>query len=147
MGGVGKTRLALEAATASRRAFTDGVWLVDLAPVLEPSAVADAAAAALGVPDLSTRPVLDQLAGHLVGRRALIVLDNCEHLVDACAELVETLLSAAPEVRSGNESADAGHRRRARPRCAAAVGAGRGGRTLAGPGHRRPAGVPDHRPE
>lgn len=98
-GGVGKTRLALEAAAASRRAFADGVWLVDLTPVQEPKAVADATAAALGVPDLGARPVLEQLAGHLSGRRALIVLDNCEHLVDACAELAEMLLSAAPELR------------------------------------------------
>ncbi|WP_371584251.1 LuxR C-terminal-related transcriptional regulator [Streptomyces sp. NBC_01314] len=99
MGGVGKTRLALEAAAESSRAFADGVWLVDLAPVLEPAAVADAAAAALGVPDLGTRPVLEQLAAYLAGRRALLVLDNCEHLVDACAELADTLLAAAPEVR------------------------------------------------
>ncbi|MEU1181921.1 LuxR C-terminal-related transcriptional regulator [Streptomyces sp. NPDC005820] len=99
MGGVGKTRLALEAAAASRRAFADGVWLVDLAPVREPLAVADAAAAALGVPELGARPALDRLTGYLAGRRALIVLDNCEHLVDACAELAQALLSAAPEVR------------------------------------------------
>ncbi|MFF9040613.1 ATP-binding protein [Streptomyces sp. NPDC014892] len=99
MGGVGKTRLAIEAAAASRKAFADGVWLVDLAPVLEPLAVADAAARALRVPELGVRPALDQLAGYLAGRRALIVLDNCEHLVDACAELAQALLSAAPEVR------------------------------------------------
>ncbi|MER6961791.1 LuxR C-terminal-related transcriptional regulator [Streptomyces sp. NPDC000618] len=99
MGGVGKTRLALEAAAASRKAFPGGVWLVDLAPVREPSAVAGAAAAALGVPDLGATLVLEQLAGYLAERRALIVLDNCEHLVDACAELAETLLWAAPEVR------------------------------------------------
>ncbi|MDX2545164.1 ATP-binding protein [Streptomyces sp. WI04-05B] len=99
MGGVGKTRLAVEAAAASRKAFADGVWLIDLAPVLEPSAVADATAAGLGVPDLGARPVLDQITGYLAGRRALIVMDNCEHLIDACAELAETLLSAAPELR------------------------------------------------
>ncbi|MEV7731761.1 LuxR C-terminal-related transcriptional regulator [Streptomyces sp. NPDC088921] len=99
MGGVGKTRLALEAAASSRSSFTDGVWLVDLAPVLEPSAVADATAAALGVPDLGVRPVLEQLAEYLAGRRMLLVLDNCEHLADACAEVAHTLLSAAPEVR------------------------------------------------
>ncbi|MFC4502610.1 MULTISPECIES: ATP-binding protein [Streptomyces] len=99
MGGVGKTRLALEAAAASRKAFPDGVWLVDLAPVRDPSTVASAAAAALGVPDLGTSSVVDRLTGYLAVRRALIVLDNCEHLVDACAELAEKLLSAAPEVR------------------------------------------------
>ncbi|MPY63579.1 LuxR family transcriptional regulator, partial [Streptomyces spongiae] len=99
VGGVGKTRLALEAAVAARRGFADGVWLVDLAPVRDPSAVASATATALGVPDLGARPVLDQLTGHLARRRALIVLDNCEHLVDACAELAEALLSGAPGLR------------------------------------------------
>lgn len=99
VGGVGKTRLALEAAEAARKGFADGVWLVDLAPVQDPASVAGVAATALGVPDLSARPVVEQLAGHLAGRRCLIVLDNCEHLVDACAELAHTLLSAAPELR------------------------------------------------
>ncbi|WP_369171543.1 response regulator [Streptomyces sp. R28] len=99
MGGVGKTRLALEVAAASREAFADGVWLVDLAPVSDPSAVAAAAAAALRVPDLGALSVTDRLTGYLAGRRALLVLDNCEHLIDACAELARTLLSAAPELR------------------------------------------------
>ncbi|WP_037885638.1 winged helix-turn-helix domain-containing protein [Streptomyces sp. NRRL S-646] len=99
MGGVGKTRLALEVAAASREEFADGVWLVDLAPVCEASAVAAAAAGALRVPDLGALPVMDQLTGYLAGRRALLVLDNCEHLVEACAELAGTLLSAAPELR------------------------------------------------
>ncbi|MFE2422916.1 winged helix-turn-helix domain-containing protein [Streptomyces hokutonensis] len=99
MGGVGKTRLALEVAAASREAFADGVWLVDLAPVSDPSAVAATATGALRVPDLGALPLLDQLTGYLAGRRALLVLDNCEHLIDACAELAGRLLSAAPELR------------------------------------------------
>ncbi|MEU9348107.1 LuxR C-terminal-related transcriptional regulator [Streptomyces sp. NPDC048278] len=99
MGGVGKTRLALAVAATCGKAFADGCWLVDLAPVREPSAVAGAAATALGVPDLGARPVLDDLARHLAGRRALIVLDNCEYLVDACAELADRLLSASAELR------------------------------------------------
>ncbi|WP_329911747.1 LuxR C-terminal-related transcriptional regulator [Streptomyces sp. SP18BB07] len=99
VGGVGKTRLALEVAAASSEYFTDGAWVVDLAPVRVPSAVADAVATALGVLDLGTRPVPEQLAGYLAGRHTLIVLDNCEHLVDACAELAKTLLSAAAGLR------------------------------------------------
>ncbi|WP_254389970.1 response regulator [Streptomyces sp. AC550_RSS872] len=99
MGGVGKTRLALEVAAASREAFADGVWLVDLAPVSDPSAVAATTAGALRVPDLGALPFTDQLAGYLAGRRVLLVLDNCEHMIDACAELAGTLLSAAPELR------------------------------------------------
>ncbi|MER5436814.1 LuxR C-terminal-related transcriptional regulator [Streptomyces sp. NPDC002588] len=97
-GGVGKTRLALEAATVSAKTFPHGAWLVDLAPVREPAAVAGVAATALGVPDPGARTVLEQLAGYLAERRALIVLDNCEHLAGACAELAKTLLSAAPEL-------------------------------------------------
>ncbi|MEU6352325.1 LuxR C-terminal-related transcriptional regulator [Streptomyces sp. NPDC047072] len=99
VGGVGKTRLALEAAAASRKGFADGVWLVDLAAVQDPAAVAAVTATALGIPDLSARPLREQLADHLAERQCLIVLDNCEHLVDACAELADTLLSAAPGLR------------------------------------------------
>ncbi|MET7897340.1 ATP-binding protein [Streptomyces mirabilis] len=99
VGGVGKTRLALEAAAAVRRAFPDGTWLVDLSPVRDPSAVAPAAAAGVGIVDLGARSALGSLAERLAGRRALIVLDNCEHLVDACAELTDTLLSACPDLR------------------------------------------------
>ncbi|MDX2939763.1 LuxR C-terminal-related transcriptional regulator [Streptomyces ipomoeae] len=98
-GGVGKTRLALEVAAASATDFADGVWLVDLAPVRDPSEVANAVVAALGMPDLGTRPVIDQLAAFVTHRGPLIVLDNCEHLVDACAELTHTLLTAAPGLR------------------------------------------------
>lgn len=97
-GGVGKTRLALEVAAMSAEAFADGVWLVDLAPVSDPSAVAAAAAGALRVPDLGALSFTDQLTGYLAGRHTLLVLDNCEHLVDACAELARTLLSAAPQL-------------------------------------------------
>ncbi|WP_328505460.1 LuxR C-terminal-related transcriptional regulator [Streptomyces sp. NBC_00391] len=99
MGGVGKTRLALEVAAASATAFADGVWLVDLAPVWDPSLAANTVASSLGVPDLGTRPVIDQLAAFLAHRAPLIVLDNCEHLVDACAELAHALLSASPGLR------------------------------------------------
>ncbi|SES40358.1 non-specific serine/threonine protein kinase [Streptomyces sp. yr375] len=98
-GGVGKTRLALEVAAASAPDFADGVWLVDLASVRDPSAAANATAIALGVPDLGTRPVIDQLGTYLSRRSPLIVLDNCEHLVDACAELADTLLTASPGLR------------------------------------------------
>lgn len=98
-GGVGKTRLALEVAAAVRKAFPDGTWLVDLAPVRDPSAVATAAAAAVGIVDLGDRPAVDRIAERLAERRTLIVLDNCEHLVDACAELASVLLSVCPELR------------------------------------------------
>ncbi|QYX82856.1 LuxR C-terminal-related transcriptional regulator [Streptomyces akebiae] len=99
VGGVGKTRLAMEVAAASATDFADGVWLVDLAPVRDPSLTTNAVGAALGVSDLGTRPVIDQLAVFLAHRAPLIVLDNCEHLVDACAELAQALLSASPDLR------------------------------------------------
>ncbi|WP_346779624.1 LuxR C-terminal-related transcriptional regulator [Streptomyces sp. S3(2020)] len=99
VGGVGKTRLALEVAAVSTTDFADGSWLVDLSPVRDPSLTANATATALGVPDLGTRPVIDQLAAFLAHRSPLIVLDNCEHLVEACAELAQVLLSASPGLR------------------------------------------------
>ncbi|MEV7026827.1 beta-propeller fold lactonase family protein, partial [Kitasatospora sp. NPDC093558] len=76
-----------------------GVWLVDLAPVHESSAVPGAVAAALGVADVGARGVEELLAAHLSRRRVLLVLDNCEHLAPACAQLAWHLLSAAPELR------------------------------------------------
>ncbi|MGW0945444.1 ATP-binding protein [Streptomyces sp. NPDC002623] len=99
MGGIGKTRLALETVAGREKSYPGGVWLVDLAPVHDTTAVPSAVTNALGLPDPGARPVVEQLIGHLSGRRALIVLDNCEHLVDACAQLVTTLLTAAPGLR------------------------------------------------
>ncbi|MGJ5897809.1 LuxR family transcriptional regulator [Streptomyces sp. V2] len=98
-GGAGKTRLALTAAAASRKAFPDGVWLVELAAVRDPSTVPAATADALRLPDRTARPALDRLTHHLARHRALIVLDNCEHVIDASAGLAKTLLSACPELR------------------------------------------------
>ncbi|MEU8695177.1 hypothetical protein [Streptomyces sp. NPDC048665] len=74
--GMGKTRLALEVAAASAKAFPGGVRLVDLASMHEPSAVADVAAGTLAVADVGTRPLVELLAAHLSGRRVLLVLDN-----------------------------------------------------------------------
>ncbi|WP_259407638.1 ATP-binding protein [Streptomyces akebiae] len=99
VGGVGKTRLALEAAFAARTGFADGVWLADLASVPDPSEVAGTVAMALGGLDLGIRPVADHLSSYLSGRQVLLVLDNCEHVIDACAGLVQSLLSSAPGLR------------------------------------------------
>jgi predicted ATPase/DNA-binding CsgD family transcriptional regulator len=98
-GGVGKTRLAVQAGKLAHRAFRDGVWLVDLAALEEPDRLADAVAATLGVTDQSTRSAKEQLADHLADRSLLVVLDNCEHLLDACARLVDHLLHRAPDLR------------------------------------------------
>jgi len=99
VGGVGKTRLALETAAEAGKSYPDGVWLVQLASVRDPALVARTAARALGIPDQSRKPALAQLVDHLADREALIVLDNCEHLLDACAELADRLLRGAARLR------------------------------------------------
>ncbi len=99
VGGVGKTRLALRVAELSRGAFPDGVWLVDVASARDASTVAATAAEAVGLRDLGARPVLQLFTSHLARHRALIVLDNCDHLAEASAELATTLLAACPWLR------------------------------------------------
>jgi predicted ATPase len=79
--------------------FGDGVWLVELAPVGDPAAVADAAATALGVTPQAGVTVAEAVAGALAGRRLLLVLDNCEHVLDAAAELVEAILAHTTSLR------------------------------------------------
>ncbi|MGY2114884.1 ATP-binding protein [Nocardia gipuzkoensis] len=98
-GGVGKTRLALRAASNSRRGFPDGVWLVELADVSDPALLVEVVAATMGVRDESAERLLEILVGYLSSRELLLVLDNCEQLVDAVAELTETLLRACPDLR------------------------------------------------
>lgn len=99
VGGVGKTRLAVEAAAETRRTFPDGVWLVDLAPVAEDALVARTVATALGVRDRSARPATEQLVEYLAERHLLIVLDNCEHLPGGCAAVVDELLRSCARLR------------------------------------------------
>ncbi|MFJ2576974.1 ATP-binding protein [Kitasatospora aureofaciens] len=98
-GGVGKSRLALRAAARATGAFPDGTWLVDVSPVQDPILLGHAVLKALRLTDGTARPPLDVLTEQLVGRRLLILLDGCEHLVDACAELAESLLRALPGLR------------------------------------------------
>ncbi|HLZ68648.1 MAG TPA: LuxR C-terminal-related transcriptional regulator [Dehalococcoidia bacterium] len=99
IGGGGKTRLALAIAAAVGDAFPDGVWLAELASVAEPSLVPQALAVALDVPDVAGVPLADTLVKALQDRSLLLVLDNCEHLIDACADLAERLLAACPGLR------------------------------------------------
>jgi non-specific serine/threonine protein kinase len=92
--------LALHVARELRRAFPDGVWLVELAKLDDASLVGNAVAAALELPDtFSARDLEAVLVDYLADKRLLLVLDNCEHLLDACSRLVNTLLQAAPELR------------------------------------------------
>ena len=97
-GGVGKSRLAVAAAAEVARGFPDGVWFAPLAPVQDPLLVPQAIFVALGAEDRSSDWSLVTLADFLGGKRLLLVIDNCEHLMDACAVLVSTLLRACPEL-------------------------------------------------
>ncbi|MEU2853285.1 BTAD domain-containing putative transcriptional regulator [Streptomyces syringium] len=98
-GGVGKTRLALRTAAEVSWAFPHGVWLADLAPLVEPGLLDREIAGALGILDQSARPGTQVLVEYLRERHLLLVLDNCEHVADAAGELLATLLRAAPGLR------------------------------------------------
>lgn len=98
-GGSGKTRLALEAATARLGAGHDGVWLVELAGLGDPALVPAETASALGLTLPSQRPALEGLGAQLSESRRLLILDNCEHLIAACAGLAEHLLGACSGLR------------------------------------------------
>ena len=98
-GGVGKTRLAIAAAEALAPDFADGVWFVELASLTDPALVAPAVARTLGVKEEEGRPLLETLVSTLASRSLLLLLDNCEHLRDACALLTETLLTQCAGLR------------------------------------------------
>ena len=98
-GGVGKTRLAIEAAQGIRGTFRDGVWLVDLAQVPQAELVTQAVAAALQCAERPGMDLAESVAAYLRSRSTLLVLDNCEHLVDTVAELAATLLETAPDLK------------------------------------------------
>jgi len=98
-GGTGKTRLALQVATAERERFADGVWLVELAPLSRPELVGETLATVLAVPETAEAPLEERLCAALSAKHLLLVLDNCEHLLDACARLVALLLANSPGLR------------------------------------------------
>ncbi|MEV4127360.1 protein kinase [Nocardia sp. NPDC049707] len=98
IGGVGKSRLALHVAHKLQRDFADGAWLVELAELRDPALLVDIVATSLGVRQVG-RPMLEVLVEHLFTRETLLVIDNCEHMIDAVAKLVESLLRACPRLR------------------------------------------------
>ncbi|HEY5650935.1 MAG TPA: BTAD domain-containing putative transcriptional regulator, partial [Acidimicrobiia bacterium] len=95
-GGVGKTRLGVELASASRARFPDGVWHVDLASCSDPTQIGSTIGAAVHIPGAAAADTLEHVAAALATKSVLVVLDNCEHLRQAAADVVETLLSRAP---------------------------------------------------
>ena len=100
VGGVGKTRLALEVAARLADEFPDGVWFFELAAVTDPAAVPDAVAAVLGITQQPGKSVAESVAAALEGRVRLLVFDNCEHVLNAAADLVEAILAQSATVRS-----------------------------------------------
>jgi DNA-binding SARP family transcriptional activator len=98
-GGSGKTRLALQVARQVAKLFEAGVWWVELAPVADPAFVPQAVAKVLSIRESSGQSFLESLISYLRSRQLLLVLDNCEHLIIACAQLAEALLQACPQLQ------------------------------------------------
>jgi predicted ATPase/class 3 adenylate cyclase len=99
VGGVGKTRLATEVAARMADEFPDGVWLFDLAAVSDPAAIPDAVATVLGITQQAGKSVSDSVITALEGRVRLLVFDNCEHVLDAAADMIHAILAACPTVK------------------------------------------------
>ncbi|MEU6558285.1 ATP-binding protein [Nocardia nova] len=99
IGGVGKSRLALRVADRVRRDFGDGVWLVELGDTRDPALLGDVIATTLGLRSRGAGSIVDVLTRYLSARDLLIILDNCEHVIDAVTTLTETLLKVCPRVR------------------------------------------------
>src|SRR6266851_7866781 len=97
-GGAGKTRLAIEVASRLVDAFADGVWLVELAALSDPRLVPQAVAQALALPDQPTRPVLETLSDYLASKKLLLVIDNAEHLLEACVHFVDEIVRRSPDI-------------------------------------------------
>lgn len=98
-GGIGKTRLSLQVAAEALDDYPDGAWFVELAPIADPRLVPQVVASTLGVKEDASASIADALVAHLADKTSLVVLDNCEHLLDACARLADRLLRDAPKVK------------------------------------------------
>ena len=100
-GGTGKTRLALQlgAEMLAVKQFTDGEWLIEFAPLTDPTLVTQTVASTLNVREQLGRTILDALTDYVRAKNMLLILDNCEHLIQTCAQLAETLLHAAPRLK------------------------------------------------
>ncbi len=97
-GGIGKTRVSLEVGRVLHRGFADGVWFIDFAPLTDGALIDGKLAAEMGIADSGERPIRLAVTESLKRRRMLLLLDTCEHVIDAAAQLVEAILLAAPDV-------------------------------------------------
>jgi predicted ATPase len=97
-GGAGKTRIALEVASGFLDKELDGIWVVELAPLDHPELVAEAVCSTIGVPVAGSRTATESAVGYLCRKKALLVLDNCEHLIEAVASLVDALMRGCPSL-------------------------------------------------
>jgi non-specific serine/threonine protein kinase len=107
VGGCGKTRLALAVGESQLEARPDGVWFADLAPLTTGERVVETVALAIGLGEEPGRPLQQTLIDHLASRRALLILDNCEHLIEACVTLVTGLVQGCPDLRTVATSREA----------------------------------------
>jgi predicted ATPase/class 3 adenylate cyclase len=98
-GGTGKTRLSLQVAADLLDQFHNGIWFIELAPLTDPDLIPQTILSAIGIPEQSGKPPIEVLKEYLHEKKSLIVLDNCEHLLEASANLANTLLNAAPELK------------------------------------------------
>ncbi|MET0442213.1 MAG: adenylate/guanylate cyclase domain-containing protein [Casimicrobiaceae bacterium] len=99
MGGLGKTRLSLQVGTSMMDAYPDGVWFIDLQTVRDDALVASETARVLGVREEPGRPLLQTLCAHLKTRKLMLIIDNCEQVIEVCADVANAILRSAPEVR------------------------------------------------
>jgi predicted ATPase/class 3 adenylate cyclase len=98
-GGTGKTRLAIQVANQLLNKYSDGVWLVELAPLSDPTLLPQVIVNTIGLIEQSSRPCMKVLIDFLKSKQALLILDNCEHLIQACAEIADGLLHTCPQIR------------------------------------------------
>lgn len=107
MGGLGKTRLSLQAATELIHKFPDGVWFLDLSPISDPALALSEVAQVLGVREEPDRPLIQTVCAHLKDKHALLIFDNCEHLIKPAADMTHAVAKAAPHVRMAASSREA----------------------------------------
>jgi predicted ATPase/class 3 adenylate cyclase len=98
-GGTGKTRLSIQVAAEQFSEFKDGAWLIELAPLANPTYIVSAIASTFNLRELQGIPLIDTVTDYLRGKKLLLILDNCEHLVEACAQLSDQLLHACPNLK------------------------------------------------